>query len=134
MNNILLISSFLATGAAWGMAWLGGFGVLKKDMGSAPLLKMVSLVFTVAGSIFASYVVYDLYGTYSVGTEEEKALFKSGFTGKDFVKNTGGLLIHLSPVVLILPAFRKSRVICAVAGICYILLPFYNRIIEKLGV
>jgi len=135
MNDTLIIPSisFLATGAAWGMAWLGGFGSLKKDMGNASLLKFVSLVFVVAGSIYACHILYDLYGKYSVGSAEEKELFLANFTGKNFVKNGGRLLIHFSPLFLILPLLRKSRVVCGVIGTCYVLIPFYNLIIDKIG-
>ena len=131
MNNLLLLASFAATGAAWGMAWLGGFGVLKKDMCNPMLLRLITLVFVSAGSVYAVYYCYNIYGEYKVAPDEGKQFFQTYFSGNNLIVNGGRLLIQLSPIVLIVPPLRKSRMICAVVGVCYVLLPFYAYIIAK---
>ena len=129
MEKIILISGFLATGSAWGMAWSGGLGSVKKDMSNAALIKLVSLIFTVAGSICAAYILYELYAQHSNSVPDEPSSLTGYLAGKNLFLNGGKLLIQISPLALILPVLRKSKIVCGLVGICYILLPFYEAIV-----
>lgn len=131
MEDVLLLSSFIATGAAWGMTWAAGFGVLKKDMCSVSLLKIIALTFTIAGSICAAHYLHGLYEQYSSEELVDQEYIKQFLAGQNLFINGGRLLILISPLLLIIPPLRKSKFVCAIVGLCYVLLPFYDVIVAK---
>lgn len=125
-------AEFLTIGAAWGMTWLGCFGILKGGLSNVDLTRLVSLIFAIAGSFVAAFILFKLYNEYSAGTPQEKEALTSSFTGKNFVSNGGMLLIKLSPIALLYKGFRGSKMVTGIVGLCYVILPYYSLIVSKI--
>ncbi len=131
MEQVVGIAGFIATGAAWGLVWLGVVGLLHKDVAIVRQAGLVGLAFAIFGTVFVLFQLYGLYAEYSTGSEARQEVMKAQFTGAQWWAHWGKLIIAALPFMFWMKRLRVTRLLIATVGICYVLLAYYDQIVSR---
>lgn len=130
MELIFESAEFIATGAAWGMLWLAGFGLLSKSFSNGQLLQLLIFVFIISAGITAYAIFKDLYAEYSNASASMKETILARYKGKDGWILIAKLAVIASPILFLLKPAKSLRVVVAIVATSYVLIPYHQKVIE----
>ncbi len=129
MDVFIDVVRFIAIGAAWGIAWVAVFGLVRKSLAQPELLRFLVLVFILTAGITAVAVCYDFINEYRDASEAEKESVLSRFNGVDGIVFTSQLVVICFPVLLLIRKLRFVTVMLTLISICYVLIPYYSSLV-----
>ena len=130
MEQIYELAKFIAVGAAWGMFWLAGLGLVKKSLSNSGLLQLLIYIFIITAGIAAVVMFKYLYTEYSGADAATKELILSRYTGKDGWILILKLVVSASPILFLIKPIKSLKILVALVAACYVLIPYHQTIVE----
>lgn len=130
METVYEAAEFLARGAAWGMFWLAGLGLLKKNYANAELLGILIFIFIMSAGLTAFAFFRDLYAEYSTADAATKERILSQYKGKDGLALIVNLVVTASPLLFLLKQIKSMKIIVVIVSACYISTTYHQQIID----
>jgi len=130
MELIFELAEFIAVGAAWGMLWLAGLGMLKKSLANESLLQLLTYLFIVSAGLTAFVVFKDIYSEYSSASAATQDAILSRYTGSNALFLIFNLVIMASPILFLWKPIKSFKILVAIVALAYVTMPYHRAILE----